>query len=88
MRILKSAVSLAIGLVGLVISARALNSELSLWALLLLFCASLLVLITLLRPLFVRRSRGKQKSSGLPSKYERVQDPWRALSAGQDPTKE
>lgn len=88
MRLARRALPLAIGIAGLIMSARALSSELTLWALLLLSFALLLLLFSLVRPMFVNRARSGRARSGLPSKYERVQDPWRALSAGQDPTDE
>lgn len=88
MRWLKRVLPLAIGITGLIISARALSTELTLWALLLLLSALLLLLFSLARPMFAKRVRGGRARSGLPSKYERVEDPWRALSAGRDPTEQ
>ena len=88
MRLLRKVLPLTTGIVGLMISARALSTELTLWALLLLVVALVLLLFSLARPMFAQRVRGGRARSGLPSKYERVQDPWRALSAGQDPTEQ
>ena len=88
MRVLKSLAPALLGIVGIIISARALEVELHVWALILLLLSLLLVLISLMRPMFTRRVRGGKKRSGLPSKYEREQDPWRSLSAGRDPTEQ
>ena len=88
MHLVKRVLPLAISIAGLVISARALAGELTLWALILLLFSLLLLLFSLARPMFAKRGESGRKRSGLPSKYERVQDPWRALSAGQDPTEQ
>ena len=54
------------------------------WWSLALFMFSLIALVTLvISSLFRRRKSGK---SGLPARYERVRDPWRALDKGLDPT--
>ena len=47
--------------------------------------ALIAVVALLLRPLFVRRGA---RRAGLPSRYERVRDPWRALDKGEDPTED
>lgn len=86
MKIIKFIAPISLGCIGLGISAKALVGELTTWALLLFISSLVVLLVMLLRPLFIKRNRGSVKSSGLPSKYERVRDPWRALSAGQDPT--
>ena len=49
-----------------------------------LFVLSLIALVSLvISSLFRRRKSGK---SGLPARYERVRDPWRAMDKGLDPT--
>ena len=88
MRVMKFLLPLVLAIIGAFISAQALASELTTWAVLLLLTSTVLAVTLLLRPLFAKRISGSQKRSGLPSKYERIQDPWRALSAGQDPTEQ
>lgn len=88
MRLAKIALPALLGIVGIVISARSLTQAPELWALSLLLLSSLLIIVSLIRPLFTNRGRGGKKRSGLPSKYERERDPWRSLSAGRDPTEE
>lgn len=82
-RLLKLLLPLAASIIGIAVSARFLSEELSIGALLLLLLSLLLLLFALLRPLFIRRGRAR---SGLPSRYERIPDPWRALDKGKDPT--
>jgi hypothetical protein len=48
-----------------------------------MFLALASSLILIIRPLYARRG---SRRSGLPSRYERVKDPWRALDKGEDPT--
>lgn len=86
MAIVKRATPFLLGALGVFIAARALVSELTLWALLLLVISILILLVAIARPLFVKRGGKGRARAGLPSKYERVEDPWRALSAGRDPT--
>jgi tellurite resistance protein TehA-like permease len=83
MRIIKWILPALVAVTGITLSARALANELLLWALILLIFSILLLLFTLLRPLFIRRGR---RGSGLPSRYERLPDPWRTLDKGKDPT--
>ncbi|MFZ9926624.1 MAG: hypothetical protein ACO3FB_02395 [Candidatus Nanopelagicaceae bacterium] len=53
------------------------------WSLSLMFLSLMASLTLIIRPLYSRRS---SRRSGLPSRYERVKDPWRALDKGEDPT--
>lgn len=88
MRFVKIVTPALIGITGIIIAARSLEVELHFWALILLLISLLLVLISLVRPMYAKRVRGGRKRSGLPSKYERMEDPWRSLSAGHDPTEQ
>ena len=88
MRAIKLLLPLSLAVAGIFISSKALASELTAWAALLLLTSTICTVTLLLRPLFTTRKSGNQLRSGLPSKYERTQDPWRALSSGQDPTEE
>lgn len=83
MRIIKVIAPIALALGGIVLSARLLSHELSTGALALLALSLTLLFASLIRPMFIRRGRNR---AGLPSRYERVKDPWRALDAGEDPT--
>lgn len=76
---------LLISLVALYLSAQSLGSKLELWSAAVMLCSLLTLAAILIRPLFKRRGK---RSSGLPSRYERVKDPWRALDKGEDPTVE
>ncbi len=73
---------------GILIAAQSLSESLAMWSLLLLFFSLMTLLLAALAPLFLKRIRGGRKRSGLPSRYERERDPWRALSAGEDPTEQ
>lgn len=53
------------------------------WSLSLMFLSLMASLALIIRPLYSRRG---SRRSGLPSRYERVKDPWRALDKGEDPT--
>jgi hypothetical protein len=88
MRLAKILLPALLGILGIVIAARSLAETLQSWSLILLLLSSLLLLISLVRPMFTNRVRGGKKRSGLPSKYERERDPWRSLSAGRDPTEQ
>lgn len=68
---------------ALIISMRHLAIALELWSLIVFAGALIVLLIIALQPLFRRRSG---RRTGLPSRYERVIDPWRALDKGEDPT--
>lgn len=72
-----------LSLVALVISTRNLALKLELWSLSMLVIALMLLTVIAVRPMFRKRAG---RRSGLPSRYERVEDPWRALDKGQDPT--
>lgn len=88
MRLAKIVLPALLGIIGIIISSRSLAVALQLWSLILLLLSSLLLLVSLARPMFTKRAQGGKKRSGLPSKYERERDPWRSLSAGRDPTEE
>ena len=77
--VIKALVPLAV----LLFSGANLARTLEWWSLA-LFMFSLIALATLvISSLFRRRKSGK---SGLPARYERVRDPWRAMDKGLDPT--
>lgn len=86
MRSVKVIVAILLSTSGIIIAAQSLSQALQVWALLLLVLSLTSLLLALIAPLFIKRMRGGRKRSGLPSRYERVKDPWRALSAGEDPT--
>ena len=77
--VIKALVPLAV----LLFSGANLARTLEWWSLA-LFMFSLIALATLvISSLFRRRKSGK---SGLPARYQRVRDPWRAMDKGLDPT--
>jgi membrane protein implicated in regulation of membrane protease activity len=76
---------LLISFISLYFAAQSLGRKLELWSAAVMLCSLLTLIAVLLRPLFKRRGK---RSSGLPSRYERVKDPWRALDKGEDPTLE
>jgi|GEM_PF-1595633 len=86
MRSVKVIVAIVLSTSGVIIAAQSLSQALQVWALLLLALSLTSLLLALIAPLFIKRMRGGGKRSGLPSRYEREKDPWRALSAGEDPT--
>ncbi|MFM7499284.1 MAG: hypothetical protein ACKO3U_00975 [Actinomycetota bacterium] len=86
MRSVKVIVAIILSTSGIIIAAQSLSQALQVWALLLLALSLTSLLLALIAPLFIKRMRGGRKRSGLPSRYEREKDPWRALSAGEDPT--
>jgi hypothetical protein len=86
MRSVKVIVAILLSTSGIIIAAESLSQALQVWALLLLALSLTSLLLALIAPLFIKRMRGGRKRSGLPSRYEREKDPWRALSAGEDPT--
>lgn len=86
MRSVKVIVAILLSTSGIIIAAQSLSQALQVWALLLLALSLTSLLLALIAPLFIKRMRGGRKRSGLPSRYEREKDPWRALSAGEDPT--
>lgn len=86
MKSLKVLIAIALAISGVFIAAQSLSQALEAWALVLLALSLTTLLLAFLAPLFIKRSRGGRKRSGLPSRYEREKDPWRALSAGEDPT--
>ncbi|MFM8254281.1 MAG: hypothetical protein ACKN9O_03535 [Actinomycetota bacterium] len=86
MRSVKVIVAILLSTSGIIIAAQSLSQALQVWALLLLALSLTSLLLALIAPLFIKRKRGGRKRSGLPSRYEREKDPWRALSAGEDPT--
>ncbi len=88
MRSVKFIVAIILSTSGALIAAQSLSQALQAWALLLLMLSLTSLLLALIAPLFMRRMRGGRKRSGLPSRYEREKDPWRALSAGEDPTEQ
>ncbi|MBM3703459.1 MAG: hypothetical protein FJW54_00110 [Actinobacteria bacterium] len=86
MRSVKVIVAILLSTSGIIIAAQSLSQALQVWALLLLALSLTSLLLALIAPLFIKRMRDGRKRSGLPSRYEREKDPWRALSAGEDPT--
>jgi uncharacterized membrane protein YbhN (UPF0104 family) len=76
---------LIISFISLYFAAQSLSRKLELWSAVVLFCSLLTLAVILVRPLFKKRDKGR---SGLPPRYERVKDPWRALDKGEDPTAE
>jgi len=86
MRSVKVIVAILLSTSGIIIAAESLSQALQVWALLLLALSLTSLLLALIAPLFIKRMRDGRKRSGLPSRYEREKDPWRALSAGEDPT--
>lgn len=85
MRKKKSLALLLLALLALLFASRNLSERLEVWSAVLAFVALATVVALLLRPLFVRRGA---RRAGLPSRYERVRDPWRALDKGEDPTED
>lgn len=86
MRSIKFIIAIALSISGVFIAATSLSQALEGWALVLLILSLATLLLAFVTPLFIKRTRGGRKRSGLPSRYEREKDPWRALSAGEDPT--
>lgn len=81
----KNVALLIIALLALIFASRNLSERLELWSVALALLSLITLVVLLLRPLFARRGA---KRAGLPSRYERVKDPWRALDKGEDPTAE
>ena len=75
--------ALALSISALIFSTQSLARSLEMWSASLMFLALASSLILIIRPLYARRG---SRRSGLPSRYERVKDPWRALDKGEDPT--
>lgn len=85
MRKQKSLALLLLALIALLFASRNLSEHLEVWSVVLALVALITVVALVLRPLFVRRGA---RRAGLPSRYERVSDPWRALDKGEDPTED